>query len=93
MLPQQPRQSFARAARIAGDDRFAPLAALVRQMVGDLVIDVEVGGALGREIARGETFEVDHRRRRRDIEGSDNMDRTPLRRVPLGFGQIERFGF
>ncbi len=63
MVAEQTRQPLARAARIAGDDRAPALAALVRQVVGDLVVDVEVGGAFGGEIARGEGFEVDDRLR------------------------------
>ncbi len=93
VVPQQARQSLARAARIAGDDRLAALATLVRQMVGDLCVDIFVGGALGREIARGEGFEIDDRCRRGHVEGGHDMDRTLAGRPdPFGLGQIEPFG-
>ena len=93
MLAQQAREAIARAARVAGDDRAARLAALVGEMVGDLLIDIGVGGAFGGEIAGGEGFEVDDLRRRGDVEGRDDVDRAADGGAgPVALGQIECVG-
>ena len=93
MILQQPREALARAGRVAGEHRPAPIPAQRAEVIDHGLVDVRAAAALGREIARAVDAEIEHGRafglveRRHEMAARGGVRFGPFRRI-----EVERLG-
>ncbi|GAA3271198.1 hypothetical protein GCM10020258_46000 [Sphingomonas yabuuchiae] len=93
MILQQAPEPLARADRIAGEDGLAAFFAERLDMIDHRLIDIGVGGAFGREIARAVDFKIQDGGALRLMEGRDEMRGRGLQRfAPFLVRQVQRLG-